>query len=662
MCGIAGYAGFSDEDLLHRMAASLVHRGPDDEGFYVGPEVGLAHRRLSVIDLAGGHQPMANEDGTVWVAFNGEIYNYEDVRERLLRRGHRFATQSDTETIVHAYEEHGLDFARELRGMFAVAIWDTRRRRLVLLRDRIGEKPLYYRIDGGTLLFGSEIKAILQQPLSRAVNPQAVCDFLAMGYVPSPQTFFAGICQVAPGQMLIWHAGQVRWRSYWRPMQRPHEMLPYVQAREELAARLDETVGCCLKSDVEVGGFLSGGVDSSTLVALMRHHAAHVQTFAVGYDGEAAGYNELDHARCVAEAAGTQHHELILAGHSSVRLLPRILWHYDQPHGEPTSVLVYHLCQWTRRFVKVAVGGTGGDEIFLGYPRFAGIGMLAWYRHVPRWVRRGLIERIVSRWPESTRGRPFMRRAKRFVAAAALPACEAYLNWVSLLSREVRDGLIDRAVSQAASDPAGERMLRDYLRQGEGPLLRRAARLDVEGYLPEYQLAYMDRMSMAHGLEVRSPLCDYQLVDDVMALPERYRLAGRRSKRIFKDIARRWVPHHITRRPKVGFDSPIGQWLKGPLREFVTTFLARDQVARTGLLSPPAVEQLLGEHLAGRRNHALALWSIVAVEAWHRLYIEDGLTDGRNVTLDDLRGAVGPDTGQPAVRHYAGRKLVEVGT
>jgi asparagine synthase (glutamine-hydrolysing) len=636
------------------MGASLSHRGPDDAGFHAAPGIGLAHRRLSIIDLKSGHQPMANEDRTVWTVFNGEIYNYEDIRTRLIARGHRLATTSDTEVIVHLYEDEGLDFVQRLRGMFALAIWDVRRRRLVLARDRIGEKPLFYMVDGERLLFGSEIKAILQRSGRRAVRPQAVCDFLAMGYVPAPRTFYEAIQKLSPGHLLVHENGEIRITPYWQWRQRYDGSISFPQAKQELAERLSEAVKLCLKSDVEVGGFLSGGIDSSSIVALMRRHAARVQTFAVGFAGPATGYNELSYARCVANAVGSTHHELILEARSSIDLLPQVLWHYDEPHGEPTSVLVYLLCEFTKRFVKVALGGTGGDEIFYGYPRFAGIRVLEYYRMLPQVVRRHLVERIVQRWPETSKGGRFANHARRFVQAADLSPDEAYLSWVSLLQRDVRMALLAETVKAGADDPWGESVLREYLcDRGDRDLLDRAGDLDVHGYLPEYQLCYMDRMSMAHGLEVRSPLCDYDLVDFVTSLPSSFRLKGRRSKHIFKEVAAAWVPACIVNRRKRGFDSPVGEWIKGELRDFTQTFLSRENLRRSALLNPEEVAVLLGDHLSGRRNYSLQLWSILALEAWYRMYIEDHVTDASCYSLRDMRGA-GPSPARISVKRANG--------
>ncbi|MBE0568567.1 MAG: asparagine synthase (glutamine-hydrolyzing) [Deltaproteobacteria bacterium] len=640
MCGITGYAGLDDPSLLRKMCGVIVHRGPDEDGFYAGDGVGLAMRRLAVIDLETGSQPIANEKRDVWVVFNGEIYNFEELRKTLEASGHAFATNSDTETIVHLYEDHGPDFVDFLQGMFAIALWDERRGRLLLARDRIGEKPLYYAFDEGKLFFGSEIKAILQAGMRRAVDAQSVCDFLAAGYVAGERTFFKGISKILPGNIGIYEKGDFTVRPYWNLEIRHEGEASYRDSAETLSRMLEDTVRLCLKSDVEVGAFLSGGIDSSVLVALMRRNAARVKTFTVGYGGAAEGFNELKYASRVARLLGTEHHELILGPTSSIDLLPKIIWQYDEPHGEPTSVLVYLLSRFTKEKVKVAVGGTGGDEIFFGYPRHGGFRMLEMYHRVPRVFRRRFIEEAIRSLPESTRGNRFAKRAKRFLQGAGQSPESAYLAWVCLLQEDVRRALLSESVRGEARDIGGDGFLKSRLREGiPGSPLDKAASLDIRGYLPEYQLRYMDRMSMAHGLEVRSPLCDYRLVEYVTNLPVDYRLKGTRSKRIFKDVARRWLPAEITERRKVGFDSPVGQWFKGELKAFLLSFLSKENVRRSGLLDPDAVTALIGEHLSGRRDYSLQLWSLLALETWFRMYIEDGVVDAGDYRLADLRGA-----------------------
>jgi asparagine synthase (glutamine-hydrolysing) len=640
MCGIAGFVGMNDQRLLQAMCDSLTHRGPDDSGLYVGPDIGLAMRRLAIIDVASGHQPIANEDQSLWVILNGEIYNYEALRRVLAQAGHTLQTASDTETLVHLYEDHGLDFVNHLRGMFGLALWDATRRRLVLARDRVGEKPLYYASDGHRLLFGSEIKAILQARGARAIDPQAVCDYLAAGYLGGSRTFYAGIFKLPPGHLLVHENGQIRISRYWRPTMDSSRAPAFADAVGELSSLLKEAVRLCLRSDVEVGALLSGGIDSSVIVALMRAAGVRVKTFSVGYDGAAVGFNELHHARRVARLLDTQHHELILGPHASIQLLPRVLWHYDEPNAEPTSILVYLLSEFTRKHVKVALSGTGGDELFFGYPRHVGIRLLSYYRWLPRLIRERLVESVVSKWPEATTGSRFAKRAKRFLAASNQSPAHAYLEWASLLHKDLRVHLVSEHLKDRVANPTGDVFLRDFLVGAEPPsLLGRAAALDLAGYLPEYQLTYMDRMSMAHGLEVRAPFCDYTLVDHVVSLPESYRLKRLRTKHILKEAARAWIPSDVSERSKVGFDSPIGQWFKDELRVFLHTFLARAEVARSGLLNPDSVEAMIIDHLSGRRDYSLQLWSLLTLEAWYRMYIEDEITDGSDYGLRDLRGA-----------------------
>jgi asparagine synthase (glutamine-hydrolysing) len=640
MCGITGFAGFSDGKLLRRMCHLLTHRGPDDAGFYETPNASLAMRRLAIIDLAGGHQPIANEDGTVWVVLNGEIYNYESLREDLIARGHTLKTRSDTETLVHLYEDYGVDFVAHLRGMFGIALWDERRNRLVLARDRIGEKPLYYAQARDGLLFGSEPKSVLAGLDRRTADSQAVCDFLATGYVAGARTFYDSMRKLPPGHLLVYEDGRISESRYWQLDCSDFEEMSFDRARDEIEEELERAVELCMKSDVEVAAFLSGGLDSSLLVALMRKLGLSVKTFSVGYGGQATGFNELNFARQVSEAVGTEHRELILDARSNIELLPKIIWHYDEPHGEPTSMLVYLLCRFVRDHVKVAVGGTGGDELFYGYPRHKGFRYLSLYRRLPRFVRKQIVERVVAGIPESTRGNRFAKRVRRFVSNSGNSMHAAYLGWVRLLSEPVHEALVSSGVRTAAEHALGDEFLRHWLLGDERrPPLGAAAQVDIQGYLPEYQLTYMDRMSMAASLEVRSPFCDYRLVERAVSVPPRHRLNGSTSKYVLKRIAERYLPNHIVHRRKVGFDSPIGQWLKTDLRQFLLDFLAPEQVAATGLLAPGAVQNLVHDHLSGKRDYSLLLWSVIALEAWYRMYIEDGVLELGDYGLNDLRGA-----------------------
>jgi asparagine synthase (glutamine-hydrolysing) len=641
MCGITGYFGLDDHELLKRMCNCMVHRGPDDAGYYYNPGIGLAMRRLAIIDLKTGHQPISNETQDVWVVFNGEIYNYLELRKNLMALGHIFTTSSDTECIVHLYEEYGLDFIQHLRGMFGIALWDEKKGRLVLVRDRIGEKPLYYSQVAGKLFFGSEIKTILQALNIRSVNHQSVCDFFAAGYVGGDRTFYKEIKKLRPGHMMVCEGGVFTVKQYWRNDFNYKTNISFGEAKVRLEHELDEAVKLCLKSDVEVGAFLSGGIDSSVIVALMRKHNAKVKTFSVGYRGQAEGFNELDYAKRVSKLLGTEHYELILDAKSSAELLPRIIWHYDEPHGEPTSVLVYLLCEFVRKQLKVALGGTGGDELFYGYPKHKGIYYLQYYNNLPGIIKKNLVEKLVSKWPESTKGNRLAKRVKRFVSGGNLPPAEAYLTWVSLLHRDVRSILFSKETHEAVDDPAGEAFLLQYL-VGDTrckDLYDRIAALDIEGYLPEYQLTYMDRMSMANSLEVRSPLIDYKLTEFATSLPVSYRLKGGRSKHILKEVAKKWIPEDIVNRKKVGFDSPIGQWFRDELKSFVKEFLSPYNINKTGLLDPVGVQIVIEDHMSGKKDYSLQLWSILVLEVWYRMYIEE-MVSSDCCALGEMRGAV----------------------
>jgi asparagine synthase (glutamine-hydrolysing) len=618
----------------------LVHRGPDGEGFYADGRVNLAMRRLAIIDLKSGQQPITNETGDVWVVFNGEIYNYQDLRETLSRKGHVFRTSSDTETIVHAYEEYGLDFLDHLRGMFAIALWDKTRRQLVVARDRVGEKPLFYALEGNELVFGSEIKAMLPRLGTQDVNHAAIDLFLACGFVPAPQTFFRNIHKLPAGHFLLWRDNRLEVRRYWELPRAASNAVSRHATPEELGAELREAVRLCLKSDVEVGAFLSGGLDSSLLTALMKEQNADVKTFCVGYGGGASGFNELHYAKTVAEHLGTDHHELIVDAKSTIDLMPAIIRSYDEPHGEPTSILVHILCEFASRYVKVAVGGTGADEIFYGYPRHKGLNYLAWYRKVPGFIREGLVRPLVSRLPESTEGSRTVKRIRRFVDGASHSPEEAYMNWIALFPPEQRRALLGPETLAATDPDAPAAFMRHYLTDPESNrhLMDRITLLDVAGYLPEFQLCYMDRMSMANSLEVRAPFCDYRLVEFVTSLHHSERLRGNTSKHILKQFAVSLLPESIVHRSKVGFDSPIGHWLKHDLSGFARSFLAPGEVDLTGLLSGKAVFDLLDEHQSGRKDYSLHLWSILAIECWFRMYFERSVDD-HECAIEDLRGA-----------------------
>jgi len=618
MCGIAGGVGGVGIADVRRMCDVMRYRGPDHSDVrQFGPAV-LGMVRLAIIDVLGGSQPIANESGDIWTVFNGEIYNYEDLRQELRERGHTFHTNSDTETIVHAYEEFGDSFPTHLRGMFAIAVWDVRRQRLLLVRDRLGEKPLYYHLGSTGLIFASEIKCLLTTPIQRSADRESAATFLALGYIPAPATAFTGIRKLCPGEVAIYEHGQLQLHHYWSLLPRQPIEMDYDAAVNLLDSELQEAIRYCLKSDVEVAAFLSGGVDSSLISALMQQGGTRVRTYSIGFEASASGFSEIRHAEMVASHLRTEHRNFLVTQQQAVQLIPQVLEHYDEPNGEPTSMLVHLLCAEVVKDVKVAMGGTGGDELFHGYPRHGKLNMLELASRVPGPLAH-LGQQILSQFSDSTNGSRFTRRAKRFGRALGKTRIEGYRQWLNQLAPEVSSGLV-RGVSR---DFVADRYIADRL-QAAGDFHGRVLDVDTSGYLPEFQLTYMDRMSMANSLEVRSPLCDYRIAELAAALPAHFRVHQGRTKRILKDVARRYLPASIVDRPKTGFDAPVGQWFKSALRPWMTRILDPRQVATTGLLEPGKVDQLVHDHLQGRQDYSMQLWSVLSLEYWHRKYIEDG--------------------------------------
>ncbi len=618
MCGIAGSVGNSGVAQVRRMCEVMRYRGPDHSDVrQFGPAV-LGMVRLAIIDVAGGSQPMSNESGDVWTVFNGEIYNYEDLRRALRERGHVFRTHSDTETIVHAYEEYGDSFPEYLRGMFAIAVWDVKRQRLLLARDRLGEKPLYYHLSSSGLMFASEIKSLLTTPIDRSVDRESAATFLALGYIPAPATAFMGIQKLCPGEVAIYERGQLHLHRYWSLFPRQSIDVNYDEAVDQLDSELKEAIRYCLKSDVEVAAFLSGGVDSSLISALMQLGGTRVRTYSIGFDASASGFSELPYAQIVAAHLGTEHRSIVVTAQQAVDLVPKILDHYDEPNGEPTSMLVHLLCAEVVKDVKVAMGGTGGDELFHGYPRHGKLGMLALASRVPESLA-NMGQHFLGQFSDSTNGSRFVRRAKRFSRALGKSRVEGYRQWLNQLGATTGSGL----VLGVGQDFVADRYVAECLSKA-GEFHDRVLDVDTRAYLPEFQLTYMDRMSMANSLEVRSPLCDFRVAQFAASLPANYRVHRGRTKRILKDVARRYLPTSIVDRPKTGFDAPVGQWFKTALQPWLKCILDPHEVAATGLLDPDKVDRLVQDHLRGRQDYSMQLWSVLSLEYWYRKHIEDG--------------------------------------
>ncbi|PYQ55312.1 MAG: asparagine synthase (glutamine-hydrolyzing) [Acidobacteria bacterium] len=624
MCGIAGIVQLTpgeraDEARLKRMRDVLRHRGPDGEGFLVDGPVGLGHRRLAIVDVTGGQQPMANEDGTVWIVFNGEIYNHASLRPELEDRGHRYRSRSDTETILHLYEEEGERCVERLQGMFAFAVWDRARQRLLLARDRLGIKPLYYAVPSRELLFASEIKALVAAGVRPELDKAVLPEYLASGFVSGEATLFRGVRRLPPACTLTWSPGQeLRPRRYWRLPAAGQEGGPALAERaREVRSRLAGAVRSHLMSDVPLGLFLSGGIDSSGLLALMAPMVKErVRTFAVGFSDREA--NELAYARLAAAAAGAEHREVVVSPEEFFQALPTLVWHEDEPIAFPSSVPLYFVSRLARDHVKVVLTGEGADELFLGYNRYR---VTAWNERLgrPYWgaapeALRATVRRLARGLPA-----PLRRYAVRsFLTLDPGPRglfCENFAVFPQALRREVvaDEGLL------AAHDPYAH-SLRCY-EEGDGAALDRMSRADLQTYLVRL-LMKQDTMSMAASIESRVPFLDHEFVEHVVSIPGRFKLRGWQTKAVLRTALRGLVPPAILSRRKMGFPVPVGRWLRGPFWPMVEELVLGPRARSRGLFDPAAVRRLAEAHRSGQAAHGDRLWLLLNLEVWHRVFVD----------------------------------------
>jgi asparagine synthase (glutamine-hydrolysing) len=611
ICGIATTGGAVDPARLAAMSETLVHRGPDSEGSFVDGGVGLAARRLAIIDLETGDQPIGNEDGRIQVVQNGELYNYRELRRDLERAGHTLATHGDTEVLVHLYEEHGLDFAERLRGMFAVALWDGPRRRLVLARDRYGIKPLYYRQADGELAFASELRALPRGE----IDVDAVEAFLAFNCIPAPLTIFREIRKLPSGHVLSWQDGRLELARFARPapvsageVRREDE----AELIEELRARLRDSVRAHLVADVPVGVLLSGGVDSATLTALAAGESAEpVRTFSIGF--EERSFDELADARLVAERYGTQHEELVLRPDAAL-LLPALAEAFDEPFADSSALPTYLVSKLAAEHVKVALSGEGGDELFGGYYTYTADLLASRYGALARFARP-----LVERLPSSSAKASFDYKAKRFVRAAHLPTLERHHAWKEIFSADVRAELTGR---RSDFDPVD--LLRTRFAETEGAeLLARLQDVDLGLYLVDDLLAKTDRASMAHSLEARVPFLDPLVTNFALALPTEHKVQGLRKKVLLRKAVAPLVPAPLLRRRKRGFSIPAAAWLRGELEPFARDTLSSDTLRRQGFFDPAAVGRILEEHVSGKQDLSRQLWGLLAFTLWHERHVEN---------------------------------------
>ncbi len=617
MCGIVGTVTVDrehppDADLVRAMARLIAHRGPDDDGFLLAPGIALGMRRLSVIDVSGGRQPVFSEDGAVGVVCNGEIYNHLALRAELEARGHRFRTRADTEVIVHGYEEFGEGVIARLHGMFALALWDGANRRLLLARDRLGKKPLHYAALAGRLVFGSEIKALLLAPgISRDLDPEALDDYLTHGYVLGPRTIFRDIRKLSPGHLLVWEAGHVRFERYWQVVVTGDDRRPEGELVEELRALLRAAVRDRLMSDVPLGAFLSGGLDSSTVVALMAGlRSEPVKTFTAGFDE--AGFDEREHARRVARHFGTDHHELIVRP-DMVADLPRLTWQLDEPFADESAIATYYVARMARAHVTVALTGDGGDESFGGYPRYVQLARDPLVTYLPLALRRRLpLQALV---PSGARGHDRLHRARldwprRYAESHAIfpPHYRARLYAPELLA-----ALGSRDVLRGYTAP--------FIEAG-GDLLGGAQTADLRRYLPDDILVKIDRMSMLASIEARCPLLDHRIVAFMARVPADLKIRGGETKYLLRRAMAPLLPETVIRRDKMGFGVPLDHWFRGDLRGFMSEMLLSPRLAGRGIVRGDFIERLITQHDTGAANHLRRLWALICLEMWARLYLD----------------------------------------
>ncbi len=635
MCGIAGIVGIEPSYVakavdVHRMCQTIVHRGPDDEGIYAQGRAGLGMRRLSIIDLSTGHQPIHNEDHDLWVVFNGEIYNFPELRPELEARGHRFYTNSDTEVIVHLYEEYGADCVKRLRGMFALAVWDERRQKLLLARDRFGKKPLYYAMGSERLVFGSEIKALLAAaPELDEIDHHGLLNFFYFGYIPDPHTAFKRIHKLPPGHLLEFERGQVCVQKYWDlPDHGTYEPKSEEECLEELEHELAEAVRIRLISDVPLGALLSGGVDSSIMVALMaRISSRPVKTFSIGFSSP--DFNEAHYARLVARQFGTEHHELYIEANieETIHMLTGSL---EEPFGDSSMVPTYHVCRLARQYVTVALTGDGGDELFAGYERYATYLGRRKLRFFPPAIGRWYRERVHPLVPTEWRGR-------RFAYNLSLPVRERYLDGISLLPTRLREQSVfsKEFLAWADDQPSPYEPFRRYMEHGPASdPLSEVQYLDAKTYLPGDILTKVDRMSMANSLEVRAPFLDHPLAEWAARLSPRWKVRFGELKYILKRLAERvGVPREVLYRPKQGFSMPLLHWFRQDPSPPLLDILLEPRTIQRGYFEEKGIRRRVLEHRKGIRDRSWELWHLLIFELWHRNFMETKSEAGSSVEL-----------------------------
>lgn len=638
MCGICGKVSLAGkpvpEELIRNMTAALAHRGPDGEGFYFSPRrpdinpamtVGLGHKRLSIIDLSdAGRQPMANEDKTIWMVFNGEIYNFRSLRDELEHKGHQFTSRTDGEVILHLYEEEGIGAVKRLVGMFALAIWDENKQSLFLVRDHTGIKPLVYCRDRDYFIFASEIKGILQDPdVPRTMDWDALNLYLTLNYIPAPYTIFRMLRKLRPGHILTLRKGEISEEAYWNIAPKPFSQSQagdFEAQKLALFGTLEEAVRLQMTADVPLGAFLSGGIDSSIVVALMaRNSSRPVKTYTIGYQ-DMPMFDETGYAREVAAFNHTDHHEFKLSAEDVIKAIPQALASQDEPFGDSSAVPAFVVSRETSRDVKAALSGDGGDELFAGYRMYRGEGLYAKYRRLPAWIRKKLIEPAGLALPDS-RDAPisdYIRIMKKFLSGAKESLPERFLAWNEIFSRELREKIL--VASRGSDNDLGLKMTAARLNEFRHDDLNRMLYADLKESLPGDMLKKVDAMSMFHSLEVRVPILDHRVCELAFSMGGEWKMREGKGKYILIETFKNILPRSLHNRPKSGFEMPVGKWLKTDLRFLIDEYLSREGIARQGIFQYPVIRDLVNNLMAGRADTSWQLWNLIAFQVWHSRY------------------------------------------
>lgn len=639
MCGIAGIVGrIADRsEKIVAMASALSHRGPDDCGYYRDEQIALGHRRLAINDLFSGHQPIANETDDLILVCNGEIYNSPMLRTGLIQRGHRFRSTTDIEVILHLYEELGVDCVKQLEGMFAFALWDSREGSLMLARDHLGQKPLFYQAGANGLVFASEIKAIIKaSEQAPQIEYEGLWHYMSMRYLPDGYTLFRGIEKLPAGTWMQWHEGRIRKQQYWSLTFHPKRRASAADLEDELDQRIRAAVSSHMLSDVRVGGFLSGGIDSSMILAIMAQRSdGRVPSFSIGVEDDS--FDELPFARQVVGQYGLEGHERVVHA-DLMRLVPRMIWHLEEP-ADPYGVGVYLASSLAAEHVKVVLTGDGGDESFGGYDRFAGQRLADYYAMLPQWMRKHVLSRLASRIPESFGYKSLGQRVRWLDEMSRYPSGERYARSLSTLrfSLEAKERLFSGSIVRRIPDPDSDRKILDHFNAANAvEMIDRMLYTDLMTRLPDHLLTMADRMSMAHSLETRAPFVDSGLVEFAATIPSALKVKGLRLKVLLRKVAARYLPTELVWRKKQGFAFPVARWLRSDLGRVLDGLLARSRFVEIGVFDPTYIDGLVAEHRSGRVDHNYRLWMLLNLELFHRIHLDGESLESVNATIEEF--------------------------